>query len=682
MKKILLLIFAAAVLISVYPVPGGDKNEAEQLAYKIQQAEPQHGRVSQIVMKILSNSHYQKKPIDDSLSAQMFEEYLSTLDYNRIYFLLSDIKEFEQYKYQLDDYLKAGNASPAFDIFNRFQTRFAERQEFIFSLLQKEFDYSIDEYYQPDRSEAEWVETGIQQDSIWRKMIKNEALKLHLAGKDWDGIAETLEKRYKNLERNIKQTENEDVFQWYMNAFAVSFDPHTNYMSPKISDDFKIKMSLSLEGIGASLRTENEYTKVVEIVPGGPADKSGLLHANDLITAVAQGEEGELVDVIGWRIDDVVQIIRGPKDTKVRLQIIKADAALDAPQEIITIVRDKVKLEDRAAKSDTLELQHRGKSYKLGIIEIPTFYFDYEAMRKGDPDYKSTTRDVERLLRELQSAGVDGIVIDLRNNSGGFLNEAIELTGLFIKSGPVVQVRAANGQVKIESDYSGNVVYDGPMAVLMNRFSASASEIFAAAIQDYGRGIILGSQSFGKGTVQNIIELDRFFPNKGADNQKYGQIKMTIAKFYRVNGGSTQHLGVTPDISFPSQYELMDIGENAEPNALKWDEINAAQYMPVNPELKQYIPRLKKLHLSRIKDDFEFQYIMEDIEEFKQQKEIKMVSLEENKRRLEREKAEERKKNRKEQRDKDEAENGKKEADALILESGRILLDMKLIAMG
>jgi len=673
MKRYILLLLLGIVFTQSTALQAADRSDTTVYKYKIQKPEPYHARVSQVIMHILSRRHYKHMEIGDSLSSNLFDRYIQTLDFHRSIFLKSDIGSFEKYRYELDDALKAGNLKTAYKVFNKFQDRFKERQLYIKKRLKHEFDYTIEEDYRPDRSHQPWAETPAQLDSIWRKRLKNEALQLKLGKKEWPAISELLIKRYTSIEKNIKQSESEDVFQWYMDTFAESYDPHTTYMSPKTSDDFSIRMSLSLEGIGASLRTENDYTKVVRIIAGGPASKSGLLHANDLITAVGQGDDGEMVDVVGWRIDDVVQLIRGPKSTKVRLKIIEAEASLDDPQKTIKIVRDKVNLEDSAAKSDTLEIEYSGRKYKLGVIQIPTFYFGYEDMRKGNPVYKSTTRDVRRIIGELQSAGVDGIIIDLRNNGGGFLNEAIDLTGLFIDNGPVVQVRDMRGRLKIEKDHNSGLVYHGPLAVLVNRLSASASEIFAAAIQDYGRGIVLGSQTFGKGTVQNIEKLGRYFPQS---KEKLGQVKLTVAKFYRINGGSTQHVGVIPDISFPSRYKVMEIGESEQKNALLWDEIKAARYNSYNGKLTANIPRLRAQHGARTNKNQEFKYLIEDIDEIKTRRAQKVISLNEDKRRLERKAADAKKEARKNERE----ENGrKKEDDAFLLESAHILADIIIL---
>ncbi len=628
MKNILLLITALALTLPLFHATAQNTETVTQLA-----PEPIHPREEQLVTMLLSRSHYAHKDIDDSVSVKMFNEYIDLLDGNKLYFTQADIDSFSVYRLQLDNDLMLGRLEPAYRIFNRFMQRFHQRMVYVQKRLNRPFDFSIDESYVYDRRELPRAKTTSQLDSIWRKRLKNEALKLKLTGKKWDEIVKTLKKRYKNIEDRVRKSQSEDVFQYFMNALAETFDPHTAYMSPKLSDDFKIRMSHSLEGIGAVLQVEDDYTKVVSIVAGGPADKAGELHPNDRIAGVGQGATGELTDVIGWRIDDVVQLIRGPKGTTVRLQIIPAEASLESPPDTIAIVRDKVRLKDRAAKSDTLEITENGRTFKIGVIDVPDFYLDYEAMRKGDPDYASTTKDVKRLLGELQSAGVEGIIIDLRNNGGGFLTEAINMTGLFIKEGPVVQVRSANGRVEVDRDEDPSVTYRGPLAVLVNQFSASASEIFAAAIQDYQRGLILGTQSFGKGTVQNIVHLNRFLRKTTA---KLGQVKMTIAKFYRINGGSTQNMGVVPEIEFPSAYSSAEVGERSMPNALKWDEIRPLSYRQFNNWDDALIKQLRLNHLARIHKNLRFKFYLDDLDRIRAERKKKSISLQEEKRKAQR----------------------------------------------
>ncbi len=530
---------------------------------------------AQLVHTILNRYHYKQIKLNDSLSSIIFDRYIESIDYGKNYLLESDIKSFEQYRYTLDDRLKDGDVLPFYDMFNVFLFRMRDQIIYTDTLLSKEFDYTIDEEYLINRKDALWAKSRTELNDIWRKRVKNDALNLKLNDKEWEEIQKNLNNRYENYSRILTQYNSEDVFQLAMNSFTASVDPHTNYLSPITSDNFKIDMSLSLEGIGARLQVDDGYTKVVEIIPGGPAFKSKKLHPDDRITAVAQGEDGEFVDVVGLRITDVVQLIRGPKDSVVRLLLLKYDKGLDSEPVELILVRDKVKIEDQSAHSSTVNIMHNGKSSKIGVITIPKFYIDFEAKNKREKNYKSTSHDVKELLNELIDESVDGMIIDLRNDGGGSLEEAIRVTGLFIEEGPVVQVRDMEGKITVDNDLDPEIVYDGPLAVLVNRFSASASEIFSGAIQNYGRGIIIGENTFGKGTVQNMINLNRLTSGKGF---KLGQVKLTIAKYYRIDGSSTQRMGVIPDIVFPSYVDAIDFGESSEPNALKWDKIESTDY--------------------------------------------------------------------------------------------------------
>lgn len=594
---------------------------------------------NQLITSILTRYHFKDFEIDDSLSSIIFNRYLDALDNGKNYFLASDIESFNSEKYQLDDKLFKGDIQFYYDVFNVYLKRMNERMSFIDELLNNEFDYSIDENYEYDRDKSGWAQNQAELNELWRKRLKNDALTYKLNGKDWEFIQKTLKKRYKNFSHFLNQYNSEDVFQLAMNSFTQAIDPHTNYLSPVTSDNFKIDMSLSLEGIGARLQTEDDYTKVAEIIPGGPAAKSGLLKADDKIVGVAQGEDGEFEDIIGWRITDAVKLIRGAKGTLVRLQIIKAGSDLNSKPIEISLIREKVKLEDQAAKGSVLEIMNNDKPFRVGVIDIPNFYNDFEGQRNGDGSFKSTTKDVRRILDSLKTENVDGIIIDLREDGGGSLQEAIELTGLFIKDGPVVQVKNSNGNIDIAKDPDPSIVYDGPLAVLVNRFSASASEIFSGAIQDYGRGLIIGEQTFGKGTVQNLIDLNRLSSQR---NLNLGQVKLTIAKYYRVNGGSTQNLGVVPDISFPSMIDPKDFGESSEPNALPWDEIKSADFNKFS-DITKYLPELEKKHLQRIATDKDFQNLIEDIGIYKENKKKTSISLNEEIRKQEKQKDEQRK---------------------------------------
>jgi carboxyl-terminal processing protease len=579
--------------------------------------------------------------------------------------------------------LKAETYDHVYEIFNIFKERFAERLNHTDKLLEKEIDFSVDEEYEMNREKADWPASTKEANELWRKRIKNDALTLKLTGKEWDSIAETLKKRYSNFKNNIMKYNSEDVFQLVMNSYTESVDPHTNYLSPVTSENFKINMSQSLEGIGAQLQSEEDYTKIVEVIPGGPAFRSKQINQNDKIIAVAQEDDGEWIDIVGWRVTEVVQLIRGPKGSTVRLQILKEKDGPNAIPKIVTLVRDKIKLEEQSAKAEVLEIESEGKNYKLGVIKLPVFYSDFEAQARGDKNYKSTTRDVKRIIDSLKGANIDGIVMDLRSNGGGSLTEAINLTGLFIQDGPVVQVKNADGEIETGDDPDPAIVYDGPMAVLVNRWSASASEIFAAAIQDYGRGIIVGEQTFGKGTVQNLIDINRLMQSR--DN-KYGQLKLTIAKYYRINGGSTQNLGVLPDIKFPSYFDdPQKYGESSQPSALPWDQIEPTEFMKYF-DIKEVLPELKEKHKERVESNPEFNNLVEDIMKFKEDSRKTTISLNENVRKKNKEETDEAKFERESERlrhqqvnitdDSESSASASKDEDFLLKEAGYILADL------
>lgn len=563
---------------------------------------PVYGKEAKIVSFILDNNHYRQINLDDSLSSVILDEYIGVLDNNRTYFTSQDIAGFEKYRYRIDDLTKAANVDPAYEIYAVFKERFEERMDYVLTnLVSQQFDYTKDEYYETDRSEEPWPKNTQELNDIWRKIIKNQALSLKLAGKKPEDIKKTLTDRYDRLVKTYTRDVNsEDIFSMYMNCITESYDPHTNYFSPSAAERFKQSISLSLEGIGARLQTENDYTKVVEVLPGGPAKKSNLIQPNDRIVSVGQGEDGEMVDVIGWRIDDVVKLIKGPKGTKVRLGILPAETGVDGTVEEIVLTRDKIKLEDQQAKKQMINYQKNGKALQLGVIRLPSFYMDFEAYQKGDPNYNSTTRDVQRLIRELQREGMDGLVLDLRNNGGGSLAEAIDLTGIFIKNGPVVQVKNSANKIEIASDEDPTIVYNGPLVVLTNRFSASASEIFAGAIQDYNRGVVVGESTYGKGTVQTVIDLDKFINEPGND---VGELKLTFQKFYRVTGSSTQHKGVIPDIKLPTALDPQQFGESSRPSALPWDEIRGTLYEKTPVVNAKLIAGLNKSYHERLKTD-------------------------------------------------------------------------------
>ncbi len=578
---------------------------------------PIHAGTTLNIVDALASRHYISTTLDDRLSERIYDAYLEDLDPSRSYLLASDLAEFAQYRTTLDNTLQQGDVSAAFIIFNRYNQRLIDRSENVVAMIDKgidQFDFTIDESLPVERKDEPWASSMEQLDDLWRKRIKNATLSLILAEKEPEKIQETLSKRYKSRLASAYQYNSEDVFQLFMNSFTRSYDPHTSYFSPTTSENFNINMSLSLEGIGAVLQREDEFTKVVSVVPAGPADKSKQLFPNDKIVAVGQGMDGEMVDVVGWRLDEVVQLIRGKKDTIVRLDIIPASSKDVSGSKTINITRNTVKLEEQSAKSEIIEVQQFGATHKIGVINIPTFYIDFQAFQQGDKDFKSTTRDVRKLLADLVKEGVEGVVIDLRDNGGGSLQEAKTLTGLFIDRGPTVQIRNKINQVEILRDHDFHTAYEGPLAVIVNRLSASASEIFAGAIQDYQRGLIIGSQTFGKGTVQSLLPLNR------------GQLKLTQAKFYRITGESTQHKGIIPDILYPSAYDPEQIGESTLEGPLAWDKIDATDYRPRSP-IAFMVPELRHMHDERVDHDPEFSYLRASIQYRQQLANEKFISL-------------------------------------------------------
>ncbi len=590
------------------------------------QPETRHERVGELVTQFIQKSHYLHVAVDDELSARVMDRYLEALDRNRMYLLASDVSFFERYRHELDDFVKHQPMDPVFDMFDVYRSRVRERFQFALTQLDDEPDFTIDEEYQFDRDELPWATTREELDEIWRKRVKHDALNLVLTDKPWDEVREVLRKRYARYIRRMDQINSDDVFETFMNAFSHTLDPHSSYMSPRNSEEYRIQMSLSYFGIGASLQTEDDYVQIVSIIPGGPAAIDGTLKPNDRIIGVAQGADGEMVDVIGWRLDDVVDLIRGPANTVVRLQIIPAGALPGSSERELQLTRNQVRLEEQAAKSRVITVPRDGREWSIGVIEVPSFYRDYRALSNGDKNYTSTTRDVKRLIQELEKQGVDGLIIDLRNNGGGHLTEATALSGLFIDNGPVVQLRNSNGRISRldDPDPVARVAYNGPLAVLVNRFSASASEIFAAAIQDYERGVIIGQRTFGKGTVQNLYSLDQYLQPES--DSGFGQLTLTIGKYYRVTGESTQHRGVSPDIRLPSPIDEEQIGESVRDSALPWDTIKTTRFRPGDP-LDGTIHSLTSIHSERTKDDPNFQYLLRNIENDISNRERKIVSL-------------------------------------------------------
>ncbi len=623
----------AIALLALLSLPALSNSEGGASAIDENQflyPEQRHENIGELVAQFIQKSHYKQIAVDDALSSKVLDFYVENLDRNRMYLLASDIEYFERYRYQLDDIVKSKPLDPVYEIFEVYQTRVRERLNFALAQLESEPDFLSEDEYRFDRTEQPWAADSMELDDIWRQRVINDALSLALEDEPWEKVHDVLSKRYNGFIKRLDQVNNDDVFERFMNMFAHAVDPHSSYLSPRNADEYRIAMSLSYVGIGATLQTEDDFVRIVNIIRGGPADFDGTLKRDDRITAVAQGPEGDFVDVIGWRLDDVVDLIRGPKQSVVRLQIIPANAIPGNPKEVIELTRGAVKLEEQAAKSDVIKIPREGREWSIGVIEVPGFYRDYSALNRGDTNFTSVTKDVKRLIGELEEKGIDGLVIDMRGNGGGHLTEATALSGLFIDNGPIVQLRNSEDvkrsppQRLDDPDPVARVAYNGPLAVLVDRFSASASEIFAGAIQDYSRGVIIGQQTFGKGTVQNLYSLDQYF--RSEDEKGFGQLTLTIGKYYRVTGASTQHRGVHPDIPLPSTIDTKIIGESARENALPWDTVKTTRFSAGSP-LDSTIESLIANHDERSKDDPNFQYQVDRIQAGKRIREQKTVSL-------------------------------------------------------
>lgn len=622
-------------LLGLFAGPGkllAEEAADEPVEIAVLESTERHYQVARLITKLSERAHYARIQIDNDFSESLLDNYLDALDANRSFFLQSDIDELRRYRYSLDASLRFGDMDPVFHIFRIYRERAQQSLGHAIVLLETEPDFSIEETYVFDRAEMPWPADEDELLELWRQRVKNDLLSLKLADpdKEFAELSETLNKRYSRLLKRFNELDSDDVFEGFMNAFAHTLDPHSSYMSPRQSEEYRIQMSLSYQGIGASLQLDDDLVTVLNIIPGGPAAIDGQLKATDHIVGVAQGEDGELVDVVGWTLDDVVQLIRGPANTMVQLRIRPGSTLPGESEYTLRLTRNKIKLEEQAANSEILEIGNgnndddSAETYRIGVISVPSFYQDFDARSRGEADYVSTTRDVERLIKELQAENIDGLIMDLRGNGGGHLSEATALSGLFINNGPIVQLRNTAGKIEILEDPVPAQAYTGPLVVLVNRFSASASEIFAAAIQDYNRGIVIGQQTFGKGTVQNLYVLDQFAPRSQVDG--LGQLTLTIGKYYRVTGGSTQNRGVIPDIELPSLVDSSLIGENTKPRALPWDQINATRYRPQS-RFKDALDELNRGQIERSATDPDFQLLLENIEVAEKMRQQKAISL-------------------------------------------------------
>ncbi|MGD9160338.1 MAG: carboxy terminal-processing peptidase [Desulfobacteraceae bacterium] len=629
---LLLLVLSGLLLAGSFLKTDAETGDNTKTVPNLISPTKEEAKTARALVKKLGKYHYLDEPLDDTFSGKIFDNYIKLLDPARVHFLVTDINEFSKYRNSFDEDLKNGNLKSAFFIYSRYHQRRKQRLDYTFGLLNKgidSLDFNKNEYLELDRENLPWHTDMNAAEDLWRRLLKNDILNLKFGDTSIEEIPSTLTKRYENQLRILEQTNSNDVFKYFITAYTHSYDPHTEYFPPAESENFDIHMRLSLEGIGALLRSEDGYVKVEELVAGGPAERGKELQPADRIVAVGQDENGELVDVEGWRLDDVVELIRGPKGTVVRLRVIPADNTEISKTRVISITRDTVKLEEQSAKKSIIEVKRGETLYKVGIITLPAFYVDFEAAMSGDTDFRSSTRDVERLIWQLQGENIDGLIIDLRNNGGGSLQEADDMTGLFISTGPVVQIRDADDRITIGRDHDSKLAYSGPMAVLVNRLSASASEIFAGAIQDYGRGIVIGSQTFGKGTVQSMESL------------KPGRVKYTQAKYYRINGDSTQNRGVIPDIVFPTIIDQDEIGESSLPQTMAWDHIQPVNYHRL-AMLTATINYLDKLHKQRIAENADFKYLNERVAFMEENKKKTTTSLNESERRQERKTIEQR----------------------------------------
>ena len=588
-------------------------------------------QAANVSAQFLSRYAYRPVPLDDALSAKIMNHFIKSLDGDRMLFMQADIDRFMAQSTKVDDAILGEDLRIPFSIFNVYSERLVDRMTYARSLLKQNFDFTIQEDYALLRDKAPWAQSTAESNELWRKRVKTDWLRLKLAGKNDAVIRDTLDKRYKNILERVYSSNSDDVFQSFMDAYTTSVDPHTDYFGAAASAEFNISMKLSLVGIGAVLQERDGYTTIRELVPGGPAQLSGKLTVGDRIIGVGQGESGALKEVVGTRLSEVVQMIRGTEDSVVRLEILPADAGESDNHHVISLVRDKVSIDKQAAKKTILDVDDSGTKRKIGVITLPAFYEDFEARRNGDKDYKGASRDVAKLLRELKQEGVHGILIDLRGNGGGSLAEAINLTGLFVGKGPVVQQRNAEGKIEVERYDQPTPLWAGPLGVLINRSSASASEIFAAAIQDYGRGVIIGEPSFGKGSVQTVVNLDRMVRN---NEPKLGELKFTVAQFFRVDGGTTQIRGVTPDVSLPGLFDPKTSGEASFDNALPWTQIKPVKHK-VTGDITSLLQQLQGRHDARVKNEPDFQQFAEDVKELKALRDKPTISLNEQERRKE-----------------------------------------------
>ncbi len=627
-KSVLLI----AILLAVTPIQSQlaeDENIPAILAEN-----PVDSHLLKLVAALSEQAHFSRKKITNELSPFILINFLEKLDPVKMYFTRSDIRYFQRYRYKIDDALKQGNLEPIYDIFRIYRLRVQQRLGFCVNLLlTQDHNFESDGSYDFNRQVKNWFDDIEELENLWQKKTHNDLLTLILAGQSKEMAIEVLEKRYRRFIRKVNLFDEEDVISIFLNAFVHTLDPHSNYLNPTQSEEYEIQMSLSYQGIGARLNLADEQVQVVNIIPGGPAARDGRLKPMDKIIGIMDEKNKTITDLIGWDLDEVVKLIRGPKGTRVTLQIVPSDSNPDETPYLLTLQRDEVALEEQAASSLIETLEIRDKTYNIGLVTIPSFYQDYQARSKGEAKYRSTSEDVKKLVHNLLEIGIDALVIDLRGNGGGLLTEATALTGLFIDDGPVVQLKDTRNKIEIIEDPIPGSVYEGPLAVIVDRYSASASEIFAGAIQDYSRGIVVGQQTFGKGTVQNLYHLDRY--SRFQSKKGFGQLTLTIGKFYRVSGQGTQNKGVIPDIRLPSFIDEEVVGEDTKKNTLPWDQIMSLEY-DSDLSFHQSIEKLKKNFAEKSKENLPLLFLQEDIDQITEQNKQTKLSLNYEKRKIKR----------------------------------------------
>ena len=627
-KSVLLI----AILLAVTPIQSqlvGDENIPAILVEN-----PVDSHLLKLVAALSEQAHFSRKKVTNELSPFILVNFLEKLDPVKMYFTRSDIRYFQRYRFKIDDALKQGNLEPIYDIFRVYRLRVQQRLGFCVKiLLTQEHNFESDGSYDFNRQVKNWFDDIEELENLWQKKTHNDLLTLILAGQSKEMAIDVLEKRYRRFIRKVNLFDEEDVISIFLNAYAHTLDPHSNYLNPTQSEEYEIQMSLSYQGIGARLNLADEQVQVVNIIPGGPAAKDGRLKPMDKIIGIIDEKNKTITDVIGWDLDEVVKLIRGPKGTKVTLQIVPSDSNPDETPYLLTLHRDEVALEEQAASSLIETFEIKDKTYNIGLVTIPSFYQDYQARSKGEAEYRSTSEDVKKLVQDLLEIGIDALVIDLRGNSGGLLTEATALTGLFIDDGPVVQLKDTRNKIEIIDDPISGSVYEGPLAVIVDRYSASASEIFAGAIQDYSRGIVVGQQTFGKGTVQSLYHLDRY--SRFQSKKGFGQLTLTIGKFYRVSGQGTQNKGVVPDIRLPSFIDEEVVGEDTKKNTLSWDQIMSLEY-DSDLTFHQSIEKLKKNFAEKSKENLPLLFLQEDIDQITEQNKQTKMSLNYEKRKIKR----------------------------------------------